>query len=454
MLISTILFLACNGDVAPEETTTSTTTTTEEGCSGDSECSDGKICEETECIDGDRNNSAEEAEAILWDDSVSGFINPAGDIDYYTFSAHGGEYIRITTEVLFEDGDTVVVLRDPTGQILTWSDDFPTGTAVTSLDSVIYAYLPYEGDYLISVEDYYAFNNSDEYGHPNYDYTLSLTSWDQVTAEPDEMGDASLTVDMDSVNLWDSVGVHIQEVEDSDWIELNYAPQGDEGISPFLYVSGTINLDGSSLTPQVRLRDENGDVLSDFVGVGPEGVLLYPNMTEGKYWMEIKDENDGGGDDYWTFLFLISRDYTPYPTETESNDSQETANALEMTTLETSSESEYKVGKYFGELSAGDVDWFSFSHDYPEGQIVLCLSSAKYGSTTAPFVQITDLEGNIIVEGDASTDEPNFGFQDFVSETGEYFISIQDDEAIGLSSDWYQFLVYSTDFEATSYDCP
>jgi hypothetical protein len=455
MLISSLLFLACNRDVAPE-TTTTTTTTTDEGCSSDAECSSGNICEVDECVEGDRNNSPEEAETLLWDESASDVLNPAGDVDYYNFSAHGGEYIRVTTETEFEDADTVLVLRDPTGQILTWSDDFPTGTAVTSLDSVIYAYLPYEGEYLLAVEDYFAFNNPDDaYGHPSYDYSISLTDWDQFTAEPDSQGDASLTVDMDAVNLWDSVGVHIQDTEDIDWIELNYSPEGEEGISPFLYISGIIHLDGSSLSPQVRLRDQDGNVLSDFVGVGPEGVLLYPNMVEGQYWIEVKDADDRGGDAYWTFLFLISRDYTPYPMESESNDSIETANPVEFVILETDGGNEYKVGKAFGELGIEDTDVFSFSHDYPEGQIVLCLNSSKYGSTTSPFIQITDTDGNIVAEGTADTGEdPNFSFQEDISETGEYFISITDDEAIGLDSDWYQFLLYSTDFEATSYSCP
>ena len=41
--------------------------------------------------------------------------------------------------------------------IVTWSDDFPTGTRVTSIDSVIYAYLEEAGTYIVSVEDYNIF---------------------------------------------------------------------------------------------------------------------------------------------------------------------------------------------------------------------------------------------------------------------------------------------------------
>ena len=85
---------------------------------------------------------------------------------------------------------------------------------------------------------------------------------------------------------------------------------------------------------------------------------------------------------------------------------------------------------------------------------LICLNSTKYGATTTPFVQITDSTGGIVVEGLADGDDENFTFQDFVPATGEYFISVRDENATGLRSDWYQFLVFTTDFDANSYTCP
>jgi hypothetical protein len=457
MLLVGILMIGCSGDVKPEDNDPNGNTSTEDlGCDSDDECGTGTICEAEECIDGDRNNSAEEAETLLWDDSITATLNPSGDKDYYTFTARGGEYIRLATTTSLESGDTVMVLREPTGQVVTWSDDFPTGSAVTSLDSVIYAYLAYEGEYLITIEDYASYYNSGEgFGSPMYEYELSLSSWGNVTSEPDGFADANFTSEVDTTSMWSSIGVHIQSESDSDYIQIEYSAKTEDGDdAKFLYVNGIVNLDGSQLTPQVRLLDSENNILSDFINLGPEGQLLYPNMSEGTYYLEIKDASDGGGDNYWTYVFLLARDYTPYPIEVESNDTSEDANAVDMALLQTDGGSDYIVGKYFGDLILpNDIDWFSFSHDYSDGYIIVCLNSALYGSTALPTVELYDENLTLITEATASdSDDPNLAIKEQISETGTYYFSIADSE--GLSSDWYHFLVYSTDFDPTSYSCP
>lgn len=462
MLALGMLLVGCSGDVNPADNDPKgNSTINDSGCDADSECGTGKICEVDECIDGDRNNSAEEAQSLLWDDSISATLNPAGDSDYYTFTARGGEYVRIATTTSFDSGDTVMVLREPTGQVVTWSDDFPTGSSVTSLDSVIYAYLAYEGEYLITIEDYDTyFSSEDGFGSPSYEYELSLSSWGNVTSEPDAFAEANFTSEVDSTNMWSSIGVHIQADSDKDYVKIEYsAKQLDQngeiiGDAKFLYVNGVVNLDGSQLTPQVRLLDSDNNILSDFVNVGPDGELLYPNMSEGTYYLEIKDAADGGGDNYWTYLFLLARDNSPYPEEVETNDVIEDANVVEMVPLQTDGGSDYTVGKYYGDLMLpNDVDWYSFSHDYSDGYIIICLNSSLYGSTALPNVQLFDSDLNQITEATADdSQDPNLAIKEQIANTGMYYISVSDSE--GLSSDWYHYLVYSTDFDPTSYSCP
>ena len=60
-------------------------------CETDSDCDSAEICEASECVGGDRNNSVEEAEVLLPDDDTDGhFINPSGDEDYFSYTTDGG----------------------------------------------------------------------------------------------------------------------------------------------------------------------------------------------------------------------------------------------------------------------------------------------------------------------------------------------------------------------------
>lgn len=463
-MLTWLLITACR-DVSPdvEDPDGSTTTTAEAICESDDECPNGTICEtvdgEADCVDGDRNNDPSEAIGMLWEDTVEGVINPSGDTDYYSFSARGGEYVRIVTTSEFADADTVLVLRDDTGQVLTWSDDFPTGSAVSSLDSVIYAFLPYEGEYLISVEDYYAYMDPDNaYGTRDYDYEINLSTWSQATQEPDIVGE-SLEFELDGTNMWNSIGVVIDTDGDSDWIEIDYTAKDEDGNdAKFLGIAGMVNLDGSDLNPVVKLYNESQELLAEIEGVGANGTLLYPDMSEGKYYIEIVDANNGGSITHWTYVFLIARANTPYPLENSGNSSIENAQAVEMVPLSTDGGNDYTVGRQMGYLSGdGSADWFSVTHDQQldDGQFIVCLNSSLHGSTAMPLVELFDETGNLLSEQTCDPDaEPNLAIVLDDVELGQVYLSVSSEDATGVPSDWYQFLVYSTSFEASSYGCP
>lgn len=147
-----VLFAACT---APKDTGTddsqgdSAEVDTAE-CTSDDACGDGRICEEETCVDGDRNNSVDEAEALLWSDPVTGTLNPANDVDYYVFTADGGEYVWISTTVDTDatpDANTFVTIRDPAGKVVTSADGYATGTSVTGVDAVAFAFLAEAGTY-------------------------------------------------------------------------------------------------------------------------------------------------------------------------------------------------------------------------------------------------------------------------------------------------------------------
>lgn len=450
-----LLFLACNQDkpIEPKNTADTSTSQTQEGCSEDDDCGQGLICEAQECVAGDRNNALDEAESILWEASISGTINPENDVDYYTFNAEGGEYLRLYTTTDVEEDDTVVVLRDPNGKVVTWSDDYPTGSAISSKDSVLFAYLAEEGTHVISVEDYGSYFGSDPNASSQYGYSLYIEEWSRTTREEDSMENPMLGIDMESTNMWDSVGISILEDGDHDFFAINYSAD-----SPTLEIHGIQNLDGSDLLPSVRIYDQQGKIVIERNGVGIDGIVKYPFMENGTYMVEVFDQGELGSPDHWTFLFPIARETSnEVNLETEPNTDLGSASAVPLNLTSNSNGSEYGYGYGSGHLSIDDEDWFSVENPYDGGTIVVCMNTALYGSTLLPAIDVYDAAGILLesIQTDASAD-PNAAISEIPYDAGSYYIRVYNETALEEErmSDWYQFITYAASFVPSSYSCP
>ncbi|NOY27641.1 MAG: hypothetical protein GXP62_17385, partial [Oligoflexia bacterium] len=327
-------------------------------CSLDTDCTAWEICNDQACADGDRNNSVDEAEPALWDDSVDGYLNPVDDVDYYSLTAEGGEFVRIRTSHDYGDsgGDTVLTLRDSIGKVVTTSDDYPTGNTTSSADSTIYAYLSTAGQYTIQVQDqgtYY--DNGKAVGSPDYVYTLSVESWSQHTTEPDDGAAPSLDLSIDTTNSYYATGVALEETGDVDAITITH------GLSDVnLWVYGMLDLSGSDAEPSARLWSADEELFLEKDGISSGGYAAYPSLPAGSYTLELYDSAGRGGADTWFFVFPIIFDSGgTYPFESEDNDSIPTANALDMIESKTSSGSTYAYGEATGTMDFdGDQDWF------------------------------------------------------------------------------------------------
>ena len=457
MLIFIALF-GCSGDKEIEDDGDDTNIGTQDSaeeieCSEDGDCGNGLICESQECVDGDRNNGLEEAIGLLWEAEEYETLNPADDVDYFTFSAAGGEYIRIYTKTEYPDGDTVMTLRDADGKIVTWTDDYPTNSSVNGLDSVIYAYLPTAGEYLITVEDYNTyFGTSTDTSSTQYEYSLFIEEWSRHTEEPDDFG-TSYEIEMAEANMWNSVGVVIGEESDADYVKIIHSADSSR-----LYISGIVNLDGSDLDPHLRLYNADGELLSEQVSVGPEAVMYYPMMENDDYTLEIQDANGNGGENFWTYLFLLAVEGESYPIEVENNNDFSTADEIELNETTSNNGNEYAFGRAAGTLETiGDEDWFVAENLYEDGYVLVCLNSTLYGSTMSPTIEIYDnsfeLVGSIVADPESN---PNAAIEGLQPPQGNYYIRVfsEAEEMTEGPSNWYQFLTYATTFEPNSYDCP
>ncbi|MBM74009.1 MAG: hypothetical protein CMK59_01305 [Proteobacteria bacterium] len=475
-----IWFLLGCRDEAPASTENKETPIISEDleCDIDGDCGIGSICEDNECFFGDRNNSAEEAQVLLWEDSEYETLSTSGDVDYFVFSSTGSEYIRIITATDYSDGDTVITLRDPSGRVVASADNFPTGSRVSSLDSVLYAYLQEEGNYIVSVEDintYY--NTDDQFGSPLYEYSISVEEWSRVVLESDSIDQPTVSIDLNQNNSWNSVGVLIDESEDpdSDFIEIDFNSDGTH-----LHISGMIDIGNSDLRSQIRLLNTDGTTIAEKIDVGPEGSIIFPNISQGTYLIEISDAFGGGGSNHWGFFFIKTTDDPIYPQEEESNDLPEQASVLEYTETTTSSDNLYSYSQTFGSLTTNeDVDWYLGNNPYGEDEdvsMVLCLNAGLYGSNAQPYIEIYDSNFSLLSSGQADeNDNPSSALEGITLGQGDFYIRIasfssdettQDEldsedsessespEIIEFQSHWYEFITYVATFEPSSYSCP
>lgn len=435
-------------------------------CTVDTDCGDGEICEGDSCEAGDRDNSIEDATAILWDETEQGVINPRGDVDYYNFEADGGEFVRIQTMLSADDRttaddlgyDTALVLRSPSGKIVASVDDYPTGQRVSSsdsvLDAVLYAYLSQAGTYTIEVEDAGTLDSSakDPTGSSDYGYYLVLTETSGHTRESDAIDDTSYKVTLSSGNTLSAIGVVLEEPGDSDWVEVQF-PYGEAG----LYLRGMLDLGDSDAQPEVRMYDDAGELLTDKQNVSGGGVGLYPAMEDGRYTLELTDVNGGGSDNHWFFIFLNPQsEGDAFDQEEEPNDDPSSSAALTQYNAENSDGDDYTYSHIQGDLyEPGDQDWYSV--DGMDGwYLIVCLNSSNYGSTVAPTIQVYDESGELL-ETDEGDDSASNGttIVNLLPTTDQQYdiaVSAPDDES-GLSA-WYKMLVYVASWQADSFGCP
>lgn len=421
-------------------------------CEGDDECADWEICEGGECVDGDRNESPEQAETLLWDAEVQGWINPDGDVDYYAFTAEGGETVRVATTTEYEDADTVVALRKTNGKVVAWADEFATETSVTGVDSVVFAYLAEAGEYFVSVEDVGTwYDGGEPAGSPDYAYALTLEEWNRIAEEKDSFEAPAYTVDLDEDRLWSSVGVLLETEGDVDYVEIVHGADGAN-----LFLDGNQDMDGSDAVTRVRLFDAAGTLLSDKSSVGPDHYALYPVAPAGTYVAEVSDAGGGGGSNAWLFLHVISRfDDPAFDEEAEPNGESSMATALSMAEYENSNGDAYSRGQGLGWIdSAADADWFEFQSDYEEGWVVACVGSSTWGSAVAPTLEIYDDGGDVLASGEGSASAyPNASVENVEVAPGTYHVRIvPPGDAAGGSDAWYRFYVYVATFSVASYE--
>lgn len=354
---------------------------TDAGCTEDEECDVGTICDQDpdsdtlgECIDGDRNNSPDEAENIPLSTDidalirVSGVIAPAGDVDYFVYTSAGDEWISIRTET--DSGrevlDTYVVVTDPDGQPHAELDNYPTGLVSAPLDTVLYTYLPVAGDYGITVEDVTTadayqdfFVEEDWRGGPYSTYDIYIRQAGAAT-EPDAADDPATTVVVDNGGTITALGILLEEPGDVDHVAIDMEVGGEP-----LEVWVQPDRPGSTAMAQLDLYDEADElVASKNAGAGDEDYLSYFDPSVASYRLEASDASGGSGPSSWYVIYV--RTYDPegfhpffgsnvYDPESEPNDLEGDGDAPTPLDEQTSDGVAYTAYRFEGRIDPYDV---------------------------------------------------------------------------------------------------
>jgi hypothetical protein len=395
-------WLACNdGEMTGQDTDDDLPPALIETCTEDKDCESYEICEQDVCIVGDRNNTLDESRRLRFDEPRSGVIEPAGDIDYFQFETLSpGQWVlleTVTQRETSEDIDTVVRLFQSNGLEHAAMDNYDLYRIVAA-DSSLVAYLPTAGTWYVSVEDVSTYYEQTSLrGGRDFNYELSLTRFDSVTAE----AGSPLIVDLETGSQISRRGVLIETEGDVDELVLR-APYDGE----LLHVSGGRNIPGSSLITDVTFS-LNGETVMRQTALGDESYGHVFRSQAEDYIVSVTDAQGRGGLNYWTVLYF--RTFEPlssfgvtfwgtdiYQEETEPNNDASTAEPMLRTDEVTASELVWLGGFVEGRINeAGDEDWYAFEIASGQNTTVRCYAD-RFGSLVDIAFELLDQDLNVV----------------------------------------------------------
>jgi hypothetical protein len=437
LVVPLLVLFACTDKDGANDTDTQAP---EPECTADDDCYSWEICEATECDIGDRNKSAEEAVSLLWEQSVSAYLQNDDDVDYFTFTAEGGEFVRIRTTPVDEDEEdmnTILTLYTPIGKIHHREDEYAAGS-VQTYDSILDAYLPYEGEWLITVEDV------EGYGSSRSAYEIDLAEYGTHSREEDSLESPSETVDIYQAGSYWAIGVNLDQPGDVDYIQLDLPWDACP-----LYLYGSQYTDGTDAIATLELYDSDGTQLLRKENLGPGGEAIYPAISGGKVIVAAQDALGSGGENYWFYFYVKIYEESGWEVETETNDTQ--SEAMELTTEWDSNEwGDVGSSGGWGVMDfEDDEDWF-FVEVRQDHYLSLFGSADGMGSFMDGQVEIYDSNGDLVessfdgIDDDDFPDIKNIGPLD----SGNYSIRVSAENAEGSGpAHYYRFTTYVTNYE-------
>ncbi len=366
------------------------------------------------------NNTFAQAQAIVPDVLIVGRLDPAGDVDFFSFTADAGQ--RLTVDINARsltppsEADTVVTLFDSNGQPLAENDD-----AGGSLDSFLTFEIPRSGRYFVRVR------NFSPKGGPSYAYEALITLTGAAPPPPGIVMESepnnSLT-QANAIALPAIVSGTINPAGDVDFFAFE-ARRGQQLV---------IDLDARSLTPPspldtvVTLFDSRGQQLAenDDAEGSTDSLLRFTIPTDGRYFFRVRSFDGKGGPDY-AYRATVTLTGAARPRESEPNDQFAQANQLPPDT------------PLAGTIDpAGDADIFFF--DSERGRMVTITVRAKTLIPPSPAVLKLEIFFGTVKLGESVGSETRDPVLTFATLPlfGRYFVRLTEDRGRGGPSFAYE----------------
>jgi hypothetical protein len=339
---------------------------------------------------GDGNDSFATATAITpgATSPTAGEINPAGDLDYYTFEGTAGQWIQIlatTDDMATTRADTVIGLYDSTMTLIAENDD---ALPRFDVDPGLITRLPSAGTYYILVQEWSTWADDTAAGGPAYDYEVSVGEISPTAALVNidtEGGDdaASAQALTEQVVTGGGASFIMGTFDDATDVDVfSFTITGTTSSSYSVNLMPEGNEAYGAAAPPARLRITNADGTETVASMDPSAfspvaagtnVDLAPSLPPGDYLLFVEG---GGSADFYVIKAFRGGDNPPETMDATNGD----ATTPEVIPLTANPEiTGLRSGFILANIGDGDTDYYSITTMGTE-QITVSCGSRSLGS--------------------------------------------------------------------------
>lgn len=340
---------------------------------------------------GDGNDSFAEAVPITLGEMASGVIDPAGDVDYYSFTAMAGDWVFIATDANPDDDpmmvDTVITLYDSAmTQVAENDDSLPRNNT----DSELIYHVPADGMYFIEVQEWSTWANDTPEGMASFTYDVSVGTINPMApglALDAETGNDAMSATAAALNMnFNLIIGTFADGMDVDVFSFSYAGATPMNLSTEIMPWGTDGYGSTVSAGNIWVTNMAGDTIIARIDNRTMGFneLSVP-ITAGTYLLWFEHPGTAAAND-----FYVNKTFLLTENDPETMDATNGTLAMaEPLTLEADMMGSRRAF-VLANLGMGDVDYYSFDVMAMEQVTIACGAENSGSGVRGLSVELRD----------------------------------------------------------------